>query len=62
MRKKFKKLCEKLKEPVPANIDTMSKKDIVAAIKALKAKHPKTSGSSDLWKVFGDLSTILGGH
>lgn len=62
MRKKFKKLCEKLKEPVPDNIDKMTKKDIVAAIKALKAKHPKTSGSSDLWKVFGDLSTILGGH
>ena len=62
MRKKFKKLCEKLNEPVPGNLDKMSKKEIVAAIKALKAKHPKTSGSSDLWKVFGDLSTILSGH
>ena len=43
MRKKFKILCEKLKEPVPTNIDQMTKKEIIAAIKVLKGKHSKSS-------------------
>lgn len=59
LRDKFKNLCVKLKEPVPANIDKMTKKEILAAIKKLKAKYPKTKGGNDLWKVFSDLSTIL---
>ena len=59
LRDKFKKLCTKLKEPIPANIDKMTKKEILAAIKKLKAKYPKTKGGSDLWKMFSDLSTIL---
>jgi len=59
LRDKFKKLCEKLKEPVPANIDKMTKKEISTAIKKLKAKYPKTKGGSDLWKTFSDLSTVF---
>ena len=59
MRKKYKKLCETLNEKVPDNIDQMTKKDILAAIKALKAKHPKTSGSSDMWKFFADVATAV---
>lgn len=61
LRAKFKNLCAKLKEPVPANLDKMTKKEILAAIKKLKSKYPKIKGS-DIWKVFSDLSTVLSSH
>lgn len=59
LREKFKKLCGKLNEPIPANIDKMSKNEIMVAIKKLKSKYPKTKGGSDLWKMFSDLASVL---
>lgn len=61
MRGKYIKLCEKLKEPVPENVDNMSKKDIMAAIKLLKNKYKKkrTTGGpgmgSDILKMFASI-------
>jgi hypothetical protein len=59
MRKRFQKLCEKLKEPVPTNIDKMTKKEIIAAIKVLKGKHPKSSRFPNIWKNFDTLARLI---
>lgn len=62
MRAKYVKLCTKLSEPVPNEVDNMSKKEILAAIKKLKAKYKKKStgggmglGSVDFLKIFASI-------
>ena len=61
MRAKYTKLCNKLSEPVPDNVENMSKKEIMAAIKLLKNKYKKKStggmgyGSLDFLQIFSQI-------
>jgi len=64
MRAKYVKLCTKLSEPVPNEVDKMSKKEILAAIKLLKAKYKKKGtgglgglGGVDFLKLFSTIMT-----
>ncbi len=55
LRQKLKKLCAKLGKPVPANIDKMSKKELLKTLKQMKPKK----GSSN-WKAWDTLMRGLG--
>jgi hypothetical protein len=65
MRAKYIKLCTKLSEPVPEKVDNMSKKEILAAIKLLKAKYStKKKGiggpkGEDIWKIFAGFAKMV---
>lgn len=65
MRAKYVKLCTKLSEPVPNEVDKMSKKEILAAIKLLKAKYStKKKGygglkGEDIWKIFAGFAKMV---
>jgi hypothetical protein len=65
MRAKYRKLCNTLSEPLPVNIDHMSKKEILAAIKILKAKYSNKKkgtgglGGDDIWNMFAGFATAF---